>query len=151
MTKKQEPIDFPNFGYEERYKANRPRIRDKETWSLEEGDMSQVSKEMVTVPDESLSIDDLISRTAKGLPITVNTRSPIYHDTESFDSEDFEALQREDVVTITTKVKNTQELFEEETARAKHDIRKQKAEKAAKEDQEHIEKLRREAEKKPKD
>lgn len=46
--------------------------------------------ESETIPDETLTIEELISRTQRGIPLQsmVNVRTPHYHDSDSFDDVD---------------------------------------------------------------
>lgn len=72
--------------------------RSKENWELEAQDVTIPSKEIKTVPNEALTIEELFKRAEKGLPLSGTAREPVFTHTEDFDAPDISQIFRKDVV-----------------------------------------------------
>lgn len=65
---------------------------------MEEQNVTIPSKENATVPDEAMSIKEIMDRVQKGLPVYASNKSPQDFHTDDFDSVDMEELNRLDPV-----------------------------------------------------
>lgn len=60
----------------------------------------------MTVPDESMSIQEIMAKHVRGIDMTAMFRQPAYDSAASFDSEDIEKIQHEDLFEKENKIKD---------------------------------------------
>lgn len=73
------------------------------------------TEESVTVPDDSLSIKDILFRFSRGLPLDIYERQPLYDDSESdYNDDDFSVHPMNeslDLVEIEEIARNSEEIL----------------------------------------
>jgi len=94
----------------------------------------KTDKPSKTIPDQSMSVREIVSRFAKGLPISGNSQQPIWEGENPILPPNFQNLdmveQRQIIQSLKTKVSQTQA-----------ELARKQAEAAAKKREEHIEKM----------
>lgn len=133
-------------------KENQPlHYRSKEDWVFgeDQSDYTKPSKDLVTVPNETFTIEELIDRSRKGLPLTVRPSNPQFMDTDDFDSPDISELNRTDVVDAMHLTEDMQTKYNDAVAERDKAIALQEEERKRK-IKEKNERLRKEREEKEK-
>lgn len=82
-------------------------LQNKREWVLSQSHLEHPKGVSMTVPDESLTIKEILERFRRGQPLSIHTRETLYDPDATFDSQDLEEVGRMD---ITDRSELSQEL-----------------------------------------
>lgn len=73
-----------------------PSLRHSMTYTLQFHDMETGHPELITVPDQSLSLSTLLERSARGLPVSASQRQPLYSENDWPEFEKMDLAERQE-------------------------------------------------------
>lgn len=103
------------------------KVVNKLEWVLSQSHLEHPKGVSMTVPDESLTVKEILERFRRGQPLSIHTRDTLYDPDSNFDSQDLEEVSRMD---ITDRSELAQEL-RLKNARVKSDLEAAQAAKVA--------------------
>lgn len=72
-------------------------LQNKREWVLSQSHLEHPKGVSMTVPDESLTIKEILERFRRGQPLSIHTRDVLYDPESNFDSQDLEEVSRMDI------------------------------------------------------
>lgn len=106
-------------------KTMKMKIRNRYDFKEIEGDKEVPKGKSLTIQDDSYSIQEILERSARGFPPSLQA-NPIYNtDEDHFDADDLESLQRQDVTERWETMERVRQLKDENLAKYNEHLKKE--------------------------